>query len=50
MRNPDSRQCLDSPALEDDINKPVGVWPCHLQGSNQVKIKTNAEKKFFSPQ
>ena len=37
LRNPESSKCLDSPALEDDMNKPVGIWSCHLQGSNQVK-------------
>jgi len=36
LRNSASRQCVDSPAKQDDLHKPVGLWPCHLQGGNQV--------------
>lgn len=28
--------CLDSPATKKQINKPVGLYPCHGQGGNQV--------------
>ncbi|CAL8108671.1 unnamed protein product [Orchesella dallaii] len=27
--------CLDSPATKKQINKPVGLYPCHGQGGNQ---------------
>lgn len=28
--------CLDSPAKRNDMHKPVGLYPCHNQGGNQV--------------
>ncbi|XP_037950362.1 putative polypeptide N-acetylgalactosaminyltransferase 9 [Teleopsis dalmanni] len=30
------RTCLDSPARKKDLKKPVGLYPCHNQGGNQV--------------
>ncbi|XP_015912972.1 putative polypeptide N-acetylgalactosaminyltransferase 9 isoform X2 [Parasteatoda tepidariorum] len=27
--------CLDSPAKREDFEKPIMMWPCHLQGGNQ---------------
>lgn len=41
----DGRTCLDSPARKKDLRKAVGLYPCHNQGGNQVKIN-----KFFSPE
>lgn len=35
----DGRTCLDSPARKKDLRKAVGLYPCHNQGGNQVKIK-----------
>lgn len=32
-----ARTCLDSPARKSDLYKPVGLYPCHKQGGNQVK-------------
>jgi len=29
--------CLDSPARKKDLKKPVGIYPCHDQGGNQVE-------------
>lgn len=28
--------CLDSPTRKTDHDKPVGIYPCHRQGGNQV--------------
>ncbi|XP_050301572.1 putative polypeptide N-acetylgalactosaminyltransferase 9 isoform X2 [Anthonomus grandis grandis] len=30
-----NRTCLDSPAHQKDLHKPVGLYPCHRQGGNQ---------------
>jgi polypeptide N-acetylgalactosaminyltransferase len=30
------KTCLDSPARRSDLHKPVGLYPCHRQGGNQV--------------
>ena len=38
LRNTAARQCVDSPAKQDDLHKAVGLWPCHLQGGNQVSL------------
>ena len=27
---------MDSPVKSEDLHKPVGLWPCHNQGGNQV--------------
>lgn len=34
----DGRTCLDSAASKKDLKKPVGLYPCHKQGGNQVII------------
>ncbi|KAL1494495.1 hypothetical protein ABEB36_010086 [Hypothenemus hampei] len=31
-----AKTCLDSPARKSDLHKPVGLYPCHRQGGNQV--------------
>lgn len=49
------RTCLDSPARKKDLKKPVGLYPCHNQGGNQVcninnkkeRHKNNNEIYFF---
>lgn len=28
--------CVDSAVRPDDMQGPVGLWPCHNQGGNQV--------------
>uniref|UniRef100_A0A1B0FBW2 Ricin B lectin domain-containing protein n=1 Tax=Glossina morsitans morsitans TaxID=37546 RepID=A0A1B0FBW2_GLOMM len=30
------RTCLDSPSRRKDLKKPVGLYPCHKQGGNQI--------------
>jgi len=32
---PGREMCADSPAKKGDMNKPVGLYPCHNQGGNQ---------------
>ena len=50
----DGRTCLDSPARKKDLRKAVGLYPCHNQGGNQVKIKDfffhPGQNVFTSPQ
>ena len=36
VRNLATGQCVDSNAKPEDNHKPVGLWPCHKQGGNQV--------------
>ncbi|CAG9562065.1 unnamed protein product [Danaus chrysippus] len=31
------RTCLDSPTRKSDHHKPVGLYPCHRQGGNQIR-------------
>lgn len=31
-----SDQCVDSAAKPGDMHMPIGLWPCHGQGGNQV--------------
>ena len=38
------RTCLDSPARKKDLKKPVGLYPCHNQGGNQVCNKMKKKK------
>lgn len=33
--------CLDSEATEEEYNKPIGVWPCHNDGGNQVTVSVS---------
>lgn len=33
--------CIDSACKPDDMHKPVGLWPCHGQGGNQVTPTTD---------
>ena len=35
----DGRKCLDCMVSKHDKNKPVGLYPCHGQGGNQVNTK-----------
>ena len=28
--------CIDSPGKPEDLHQPVGLYPCHRQGGNQV--------------
>ena len=32
--------CVDSAVKPDDLQGPVGLWPCHNQGGNQVFQRT----------
>lgn len=38
------RTCLDSPAGKRNLKKPVGLYPCHRQGGNQVCAKRFSTK------
>lgn len=38
IHNLGTGQCVDSAAKPDDNHKPVGLWPCHGQGGNQVSL------------
>lgn len=40
VRNLGTGQCVDSAAKPEDNHKPVGLWPCHRQGGNQVSGST----------
>lgn len=31
-----SSMCIDSPGKPEDLHQPVGLYPCHRQGGNQV--------------
>lgn len=31
-----SEICIDSAAKPGDMHMPIGLWPCHGQGGNQV--------------
>lgn len=43
--------CIDSAAKRGDMHKPVGLYPCHNQGGNQVKLYLlnclNVTAKFY---
>lgn len=30
------KMCIDSAAKRSDLHKPVGLYPCHNEGGNQV--------------
>ncbi|KAJ3645599.1 hypothetical protein Zmor_023241 [Zophobas morio] len=32
------KTCMDSPARRSDLHKPVGLYPCHRQGGNQISV------------
>lgn len=33
------KTCIDSPAKRTELHKPVGLYPCHNQGGNQVRMQ-----------
>lgn len=35
---------MDSPGKPEDLHKPVGLWPCHGQGGNQVNATTTQKR------
>lgn len=35
-----NRTCLDAPGGKKNLRKPVGLYPCHNQGGNQVNNLT----------
>lgn len=35
--------CVDSAVKPDDMQGPVGLWPCHQQGGNQVLLPSTKE-------
>lgn len=36
VANPWSGLCIDSAAKPEDMHTPLGIWPCHQAGGNQV--------------
>lgn len=36
--------CIDSACRPEDVHKPVGLYPCHNQGGNQVTEKIEQAK------
>ncbi|CAH2048493.1 unnamed protein product, partial [Iphiclides podalirius] len=38
------KTCLDSPTRKSDHHKPVGLYPCHRQGGNQIRNQAFARK------
>ncbi len=38
---------MDSPVKSEDLHKPVGLWPCHNQGGNQVRVCLSVERAEF---
>ncbi|KFB51144.1 polypeptide N-acetylgalactosaminyltransferase 5 [Anopheles sinensis] len=32
-----NRTCLDAPGGKRNLRKPVGLYPCHNQGGNQIR-------------
>lgn len=37
--------CLDSPARRANLHKPVGLYPCHKQGGNQVTVQGRVKQQ-----
>lgn len=55
IRQLDSDVCIDSSGKPEDLHQPVGLWPCHRQGGNQVHAlmhapvdQTDLKKKISS--
>jgi len=44
IRNPESVLCLDSLVLTENLEKPVGLWPCHNEGGNQHWVLTSQDE------
>lgn len=42
-----ARICLDSAARKNDMHKPVGLYPCHKQGGNQVRFWLFSQKNIL---
>ncbi|XP_037075989.1 putative polypeptide N-acetylgalactosaminyltransferase 9 [Pollicipes pollicipes] len=42
IRNEATQICVDSPCEHTDLYKPVGTYPCHLQGGNQFWMLSKA--------
>lgn len=41
--------CIDSAAKPEDMHNPIGLWPCHNQGGNQVlKLSRITEKNTLT--
>ena len=38
--------CLDAQSDSKSKNKPIGLWPCHGQGGNQVKHSLLVKLQF----
>ena len=38
VRHVATGQCLDSHCGPDDLHKPLGVWPCHLQVGSLISL------------
>lgn len=36
-----NRTCLDAPGGKKNLKKPVGLYPCHGQGGNQVNYQSS---------
>ena len=37
---PGNPMCVDSRTKKADMNKAVGLYPCHGQGGNQVELES----------
>lgn len=46
IRHLDKDVCIDSSGKPEDLHQPVGLWPCHRQGGNQVSHDYTARKLF----
>lgn len=42
-------QCLDCAFKKHDKMKPIGLWPCHGQGGNQVScFSSSGQERFYA--